>query len=93
MNNRTRLPDNNDYTRCVSVVRPLIKVQRSQAIMRRSVFFRSRIPFIPVIGLLYFLAILGMAAFIDVERELSTDPLETLAVNGLVMGTDRVEER
>ena len=34
-----------------------------------------------------------MAAFIDVERELSTDPLETLAVNGLVMGTDRVEER
>ena len=34
-----------------------------------------------------------MAAFIDVERELSTDPLETLAANGLVMGTDRVEER
>ena len=47
LNNRTRLPD---YTRCVTstcVMRPthrLIKVQRSQAIMRRSVFFRSRIP-------------------------------------------------
>ena len=74
-------------------VRPthrLIKVQRSQAIMRRSVFFFcSRIPFIPRHRFIYFLAILGMATFIDVERELFTDLLGTLATNGLVMGTWR----
>ena len=70
-----------------------IKVQSSQAIMPYSSAQCHVYLLFPVIGLLYFLAILGMATFIDVERELSTDPLETLAINGLVMGTDRVEER
>ena len=30
-----------------------------------------------------------MATFIDIQRELSTDLLKTLAANGLVMGTWR----
>ena len=44
--------------------------------------------FFPRHRFIYFLAILGMATFIDIERELSTDLLETLAA-GLVMGTWR----
>ena len=85
------LPPVRPIIRAMSV-RPthrLIKVQRSQTIMWRSVFFCSRLPFIPRHRFIYFLAILGMATFIDIERELSTDLLETLAANGLVMGTWR----
>ena len=73
----TRLPYVSTSTKC-ALRTGSFKVQRSQAIMLRSVFFRWHIP-----SYVYFLAIVGMATSVDVERELSTDLLETLAANGL----------
>ena len=82
------LPPVRPIIRAMSV-RPthrLIKAQRSQAICGDQYSSAHVYLLFPVIDSL---AILDMATLIDVERELSTDLLETLAANGLVMGTWR----